>query len=126
VQFWIPRAIERPIVRVGETVGRDPTEMITGRRESECLVVGQAEQCTGVLRGDGGQVCGGEAADFGEFCGGQCDTGGLVHFSAEGMGGEVGAVGFDQEAVKRHSSGHLAQGVECLVREGDHSGKGKM
>ena len=88
--------MERPIVRVGESVGRDPSEMSTGRRESECLVVGQAEECTGVLGGDGGQVWGGEAADFGEFCSGQGDAGGLVHFSAAGMGCEVGAISFDQ------------------------------
>ncbi len=47
------------------------------------------------------QLCGRKAADFGELCGGQCDTGGLVHLAAEGMRGEIGAVGFDQEAVER-------------------------
>ncbi len=118
--------MEQPIVRDGEFVGSDPTEMIIGRRESERLVVGQAEKCTGVLCGDGSQVCGGEAADFGKLCDGECDTGGLIDLAAERMGREVGAIGFDQKAVERHSSGHFAQGVECLVREGDHSGEGKM
>ena len=100
--------------------------VFTGRRESERLITGQAEECTGVPSGDRRQLGAGEAADFGQPYGGQCDTGGLVGLTAEGMGGEVGAVGFDEEAVKRHSCGHVAEGVESFVREGDHSGEGEM
>lgn len=56
----------------------------------------QAVEVGAALLGDGGQV---GLPQLGEKFGGVANVGGFVGFAAVWYGGEVGGIGFDQEAV---------------------------
>jgi len=54
-----------------------------------------------LLRGDG--------AEFGKGCAGVSDVGGFAAFAAVGLWSEVGAVGFDEEAVQWNRNGGVTE-----------------
>ena len=86
----------------------------------------QPEKCPGVGGGNRRQFGGTQSADFGQLGGRERGTGRLVELAAEWMRGQVGAVGFDHQPVERDPGGHVAQRVERLVGEGDHSREREM
>lgn len=77
-----------------------------------------------VFGGQGGEFQGGDAA---EGCEGGCgvgDQGGLVALAAVGDGGEKGAVGLDQNAVRRGCESGIADGLRLWV--GEIAGEGEV
>ncbi len=81
------------------------------------------EEPNEVFEGEGAGGFGGEVAELGEVAGGFDDVGGFVAFAAVGDGGEVGTVGFEEEAVE----GDEGCGVPDVLRLGvaEVSGEGE-
>ena len=76
----------------------------------------------GVVGGLVGEVFLGEAFEFGDGGGGVGEEGGFVELAAAlGFGGEVGCVGFEEEAVQGGSLDDFAEVVGFLV--GDDAGE---
>src|SRR4029077_16137707 len=75
------------------------------------LRVGKAEKRPRVPGGNLAQLRWCEIPDLGNLCGRESDPSWLIHLTAERMGGQIRAVGLDQDPIEGHLASDITQSV---------------